>query len=58
MLYGSSGPDAHLERHRPLQDVAEDVLLDVLIEQVGHLDQLPSAVPFIHFAPTLPFTIV
>ena len=35
-------PDPHFERHRPLQDVAEDVLLDVLVEQVGHLDHAPS----------------
>src|SRR4029077_5696709 len=49
--------ETDLADDRPLDDVAEDVLLDVLVQQVRHLHHRRHP-PCIHFTPKLPLTIV
>ncbi len=56
MLTRASEPELHLAYNGPPEQVAEDVLLDSLVEQVVTFTVVVT-VPPCHFTPKLPFTV-
>ena len=57
MLTRASEPELHLAYNGPPEQVAEDVLLDSLVEQVGHLHRRRDGASLPLHPAKLPFTV-